>query len=804
MRTRSTAATTINQRTPMKRFFQQAVVILLVYAQVLPALAQVTTINTGNMTLTPTAPAAPVTTAPLIVSNVNTSVPWGQVGNVTSKCGGIRPDGTFQPECPPEPAIFMGESSGLCPAGTFASPGTKTCWSCPAGYIRSAYPISGPRACYKADPSVKAVTSPATFLSKKFCPAGSFWDAFEEGMCWSCPDGYRRSATLITAPDACIAGTGGNRLETFAEVVKDAGCRPGEIFDPRNGGECWACPTGQLRQVAFPITGPNACGAPAGIAFAEATDQGPRMCGPGQIFDNARTTNGHVAERVRKQFDYNVPPEIAATLGTPKGTCWTCPLGAKRRADPIWSDKACYGQSLGIVPAGYVQPGLFRLDGAEDVALAVIRERKSIERIATTFAETAQKSSAEMIAATWNEIKTRPQSSTILLLAVYERVEAALETPQSATPAEARLVASLAGSLQRYRTYLAQTALDSFDIYEQAQTHYRGQRDGSTLNSAMALGQKPDFERISVEAVVGAQGASWPASAFLGSVLLNPGFRKKVLPFKKKAAEKGAKQAVEEGLEKAAKEALEKLAKKVGTTVAGKVAETIAAGALGAGILVAFSAGPQIIVGLVAELIQLGAEQAFAAAMARPKLLAKLSAAKAPVDLVRMYATEKGEYEVSHHWTLATPGEVAPVRLAEFVTAVNLSIAARAAEAAANAPRFSIQAKSGQCLNPGANGSVGVSACGATTRWVYVTGNALQLSGTTQCLTVGADNTSVALATCATPTQTSQSWQNTNQGWITSTSAQRCLETAANGGVTLKPCNARTPLQAEQLWSIVR
>ena len=133
MRTRSTAATTINQRTPMKRFFQQAVVILLVYAQVLPALAQVTTINTGNMTLTPTAPAAPVTTAPLIVSNVNTSVPWGQVGNVTSKCGGIRPDGTFQPECPPEPAIFMGESSGLRPPGAFASPGAKTCWRCPAG-----------------------------------------------------------------------------------------------------------------------------------------------------------------------------------------------------------------------------------------------------------------------------------------------------------------------------------------------------------------------------------------------------------------------------------------------------------------------------------------------------------------------------------------------------------------------------------------------------------------------------------------------------------------------------------------------
>lgn len=806
MRTRSTAATTINQRAPMKRFFQQAVVILLVYAQVLPALAQVTTINTGNMTLTPTAPAAPVTTAPLIVSNSNTSVAWGQITKLTTTCGGFNADGSLQQECTPQPAIFKGESVGLCPNGTFGSPGTKTCWSCPPGYKRSIYPIRGPRACSKPDLTVKAERSAATFLSKKFCPAGSFWDPLDDGMCWTCPEGYIRSAATVTAPDACVQGIGSNRLETYAEAIQEFGCQPGEIFDPRNGGECWSCPKGQLRQIGNPITAPDACGAPAGIAFAPASDEGPRMCGPGQIFDPATSRNGHVAERIRKQYNNQVPPQVLATLGSTRGTCWTCPPASKRTGNAVWTDKACTGPALGMVPGRYDQPGLFRLDGGEEVALAVAKQRTGIERIAGELAGSLGQTPANLLSATWQEIKASPQASLVLMLAVYERLLLAIEKPQEATAAEKRLVAAFAESYRRYQTYMAQTALDALDTYEKAQRMYVGQTSGSAVQVSMSLYRRPDFDGLSTEFIISSMGASVALGAGHYAVLAVKPLRSKILPFRAGRTGGGGRIINEAGFTWVQENA-EKVLNKIMKESAEKVAEVIAKGAgmaANSTLMALGAAGPQIIITAMAELIQLGIESSIAAAYNRPKLLANLSLAQAPVDLARMLATDQGEANIDKHWSMASVSTVPPIRIADFATAADQGVAAMAAAAAAAAPRFSIQAKNSLCLNPGANGSVLVSACGATTRWVYITGNGLQLSGTAQCLTSGADNSSVSLTNCQSPTPASQSWQNTNQGWITSTASQRCLETGANGTVSLKPCNARTPLQAEQLWTVVR
>ena len=284
----------------------------------------------GNFSLTPgTTNNAPSNTNLTIVSA--SSVSWGAKGQLTTTCGGINPNGTVQTPCPPVPAHFESEAIGGCPAGTFLGIGTKTCWSCPAGYERTIHPATGPRACSRQDNNVREQIFAAKFISKTACPAGSFFDPLNDGACWTCPDGYRRSTTLVSAADACVSGTGANRQESFAEVLRDNGCQPGEIHDPRNGGECWVCPAGALR-TANPISGERACRVPAGVAFASANEEGPKQCGPGQVYDHARSTNANVGNRIRAQFNNQVPPALAQTLGTNNGTCWTCPVGSKRRS----------------------------------------------------------------------------------------------------------------------------------------------------------------------------------------------------------------------------------------------------------------------------------------------------------------------------------------------------------------------------------------------------------------------------------------------------------------------------------------
>ena len=120
-------------------------------------------------------------------------------------CGGFV-NGKLQPLCPPEPAIFVAEAVGSCPHGSFFDP-NGSCWACPDGYQRTADPVTGATACSKADASVPLKRMGATFQGG-ICPKGSFFDPIRGGECYSCPDGYRRSAAHIDAPNACYVPAG--------------------------------------------------------------------------------------------------------------------------------------------------------------------------------------------------------------------------------------------------------------------------------------------------------------------------------------------------------------------------------------------------------------------------------------------------------------------------------------------------------------------------------------------------------------------------------------------------------------------
>ncbi len=155
---------------------------------------------------------------------------------------------------------------------------------------------------------------PADFLGKApstTCPGGSFFDPQNGGECWSCPSGYIRNASPVTSNDACWKAVSEDLKR--ATKVGSTGCPGGTFLDPRNSGECWSCPSGYMRTLA-PVTAGDACakdlifGPKSSATFHKKSGS----CGGDSFFD---PIDG--------------------------GSCWTCPSGYRRTLNPVNGDAAC-------------------------------------------------------------------------------------------------------------------------------------------------------------------------------------------------------------------------------------------------------------------------------------------------------------------------------------------------------------------------------------------------------------------------------------------------------------------------------
>lgn len=88
-------------------------------------------------------------------------------------------------------AQFHGTSTNRsCPPGTTADGLSNMCYSCPEGYRRTSADINGPGACMKP------------------CEQGEFEGDFTRGetigKCYKCPSGYRRTREPIDSVKACV------------------------------------------------------------------------------------------------------------------------------------------------------------------------------------------------------------------------------------------------------------------------------------------------------------------------------------------------------------------------------------------------------------------------------------------------------------------------------------------------------------------------------------------------------------------------------------------------------------------------
>ncbi|MAY67830.1 MAG: hypothetical protein CMM77_11955 [Rhodospirillaceae bacterium] len=205
--------------------------------------------------------------------DVQANSAWKQLQG-HSACGGVDRAGNLQEPCDFQKATYVRQSIKTCPKGSFADLGS--CWACPTGYVRSARKVTHERACQKNIPNK---TGPATFLGAVKCPSGSFKDGRNGGECWSCPAGYGRTAAKVDAWNAC----GKIGKKATSAIFKGRQCPDQDAFrDPRNGGECWKCPE-DYNRTANAVTGARAC--KTSFAFEPAISKGDRKCEPNQIFD---------------------------------------------------------------------------------------------------------------------------------------------------------------------------------------------------------------------------------------------------------------------------------------------------------------------------------------------------------------------------------------------------------------------------------------------------------------------------------------------------------------------------------------
>ncbi|MEK9726433.1 MAG: hypothetical protein VW405_23525, partial [Rhodospirillaceae bacterium] len=135
---------------------------------------QVTVVQTNSGLITLNKNTNPNLNKPVAITVQSPQKPSGPV------CGGSN-----QPRCGGQPAVFESAALGNCPKGSFFDIGLWQCWSCPAGFNRSAAAVDSDRACSKPNNYMRGEFTEAKFLGP-VCPPDSFYDPMRDGECRMC------------------------------------------------------------------------------------------------------------------------------------------------------------------------------------------------------------------------------------------------------------------------------------------------------------------------------------------------------------------------------------------------------------------------------------------------------------------------------------------------------------------------------------------------------------------------------------------------------------------------------------------
>lgn len=597
-------------------------------------------------------------------------------------CGGVIDGKPQAPPCPSKYATYHGPSPRACPEGStqaeFSASGR--CFDCPEGMLLNTFfPANSDRACVEKDPNVKHEFMKATWIGR-LCPEGSFYDPVRGGECWSCPEGFKRSAASVASKNACVRGPVGKEEVAKATVVAIAECEAGSFLDVVKKG-CWKCPEAARRTV-FPVDGDRACARPGGRRFAPAIETGRVDCPAGQMWTTVEVNDEDLAEMRKRAMAANDTAEVKrleGLRGTTGMTCWSCPAGYRRSVAGMKTADACTPAYPQWFTAPFVEPGLFRLAGASAVLLDIVRStpklaldalNKAAGAMAAAKGISKEQALAQQKALLSSNPEKSPAASAMLLVRVMDSVVAA----EKASAAEKALVESFRAYISKRRQYFAQDALDQYDAWK-AVDDYSRSRTPASLGTLADYGTvPPDFGALALlGAVAGfvrdtAVGVALDSVPVLGEVLTTAfsvagnGFA----DFS--SVDKGIRFSARTGSEIALGGLAEFMLKKLTDSAANQALRSVAvrltvkAGATWgleateALVTAAGSIGPQIIIGVAFMVGSMAFDQANEIKNARPKLLTMLGVAKQLPDLQRMAKTEEGLTELLSLWAAAASG----------------------------------------------------------------------------------------------------------------------------------------------------
>lgn len=514
------------------------------------------------------------------------------------------------PACGFKRATKIGRANTKCPSGTFADIGTGGCYTCPRGFNRTAYPVTEANACSKQiSPQYKYAKRTG---AHKSCPGGTFKDPRNGGECWKCPSEFGRTMAAVTEWNACGKAFAEARRAEFVDRV----CGEGEIVDLN--GSCYVCPDG-YRRTAAAATGHNACFRDE--EYARAVDKGVSQCKAGEIFD---LIDG--------------------------GTCWTCPTDYLRSVFPINKGEACENPEMSWEPVKRTGNGLFGLPGGHELAVKLIYDRTRIDKGIKAAAQAqTELTEQEVSRTTWGLIKAAPEKSQFLSAMAFGEVLDLIKNGTKTKP-EKDLLNYVARYVQDTRIISAKEISLAHQSYTRGIEARAGNMHSSrSMSAAYNFGiSPPDYKMIVADAtallptgitVMTIAGLSIGnhVSPAMGSLLHEAG--QTVLPYAfRKASQEIAKVAVETGV------------KQTSATVAGS-----ASSGFGAFL------GPFAIVTGYSIMFSIAMDQVIDQEKASAQINDALQTAKQPVNLSRLVKTKEGRDELLTNWALMTQVEVAPV-----------------------------------------------------------------------------------------------------------------------------------------------
>lgn len=511
-------------------------------------------------------------------------------------CGGLDAKGNLQEPCGYDKAKFESKAVGKCPKGSFFDIGTWSCFSCPKGFNRNARPVNHPRACDK--PS-KGSTTKAVFLGKVSCPSGAFLDPRNGGECWKCPSGYGRTAAAVDKWNAC--GKVGKKAVS-AEFKGKACNAEGAFRDPRNGGECWKCPEDHLRTAAA-VTAGNACH--TNLDFEPATKTAALTCPAGQHFD---FIDG--------------------------GTCWSCPQDTTRSLFGVKSAKACQIKKMRWVVPQRGKYSLFSLgNGADDILAKLIAERTQIDDAAKAAAKASGEPEAQAITNVWKQIDSKPWESPVLSALLGKIVmEAAVKPAAQRTASEKNLLSIVANLIQWNRQFVAYQSKQAFDAYFAAANKANDialSKMGAASIYAGGVIAPPDYNEIVGGAIQMGVGVAGPVGALVLTLFAKP-VNAALLPVR-------AIQA----------------AKKAGEVAMFTTSWTSGSAAVAA-------AAPMVIAAAAAIIVTMEMDKLMKTEEMEGKIRQAIDIANRPVDIGLLLQQKEGPDEFLFHWAAVIGGNTPP------------------------------------------------------------------------------------------------------------------------------------------------